>query len=199
MQQYNLSNIPNVVPPHLHLPKALIQLSPQVLPKMQYNLLSFKNNFQGSSWFHRFILLFMSQFVAKWCSSSFGGETMPLIVWMNKIVKTNFEPTTILPNIIFGTYDNGKWSWHIEGFSTSNWRFGQNVLNNLCRNQTNDPKKCKSPLHLDYTRMGPGARCVLAGSGTRCSRVWYKVFQGLVQGAPESGTWGNIWGPWGVH
>ena len=25
-------------------------------------------------------------------------------------------------------------------------------------------------------------------SGTRCSRVWYKVFQGLVQGAPGSGT-----------
>ena len=37
------------------------------------------------------------------------------------------------------------------------------------------------------------------GSGTRCSRVWYKVFQGLIQGAPGSGTWGNIWGPWGVH
>ena len=41
--------------------------------------------------------------------------------------------------------------------------------------------------------MGPGfarppARGVLAGSGTRCARVMYKVCQGLVQGVPGSGT-----------
>ena len=46
---------------------------------------------------------------------------------------------------------------------------------------------------FDQTRMGPGearppARGVLAGSGTRCARVWYKVFQGLARGVPGSGT-----------
>ena len=46
---------------------------------------------------------------------------------------------------------------------------------------------------LGSTRMGPGfarppARGVLAGSGTRCGRVWHKVLQGLVQGVAGSGT-----------
>ena len=68
-------------------------------------------------------------------------------------------------------------------------------------------------LHGAGLRPAPCSRCTgrvwykvfqglvqgVPGSGTRCSRVWYKVFQGLIQGAPGSGTWGNIWGPWGVH
>ena len=45
---------------------------------------------------------------------------------------------------------------------------------------------------IDYThgvRPHPApARCGLAGSGTRCCRVWYKVWQGLVQGGGGSGT-----------
>ena len=42
-------------------------------------------------------------------------------------------------------------------------------------------------LHGAGLRPAP-ARGVLAGSGTRCCRVWYKVCQGQVQGLTGSGT-----------